>query len=107
MRRAVLLLLARLLAPVVAQAQRCTAPLPPGAGIPATDINPVTLRVFGAPIMPAPATDGRIHLAYAAEVVTLSYRPHVIGHGSKLRAAGKRPVDRSWWTGPAPARART
>ena len=72
MRLAILLAALLLLAPVGAQAQRCAAPLPPAAGVPPTSINPVVVRVLGPPIIPVPATDGRVHLAYAAQVTNLA-----------------------------------
>ena len=46
MRLAILLAALLLLAPVGAQAQRCSAPLPPAAGVPPTSINPVVVRVL-------------------------------------------------------------
>ena len=72
MRLAILLAALLLLAPVGAQAQRCAAPLPPAAGVPPTSINPVVVRMLGPPISPVPATDARVHLAYAAQVTNLA-----------------------------------
>ena len=72
MRLAILLAALLLLAPVGAQAQRCAAPLLPAAGVPPTSINPVVVRVLGPPVIPVPATDGRVHLAYAAQVTNLA-----------------------------------
>src|SRR5918912_862018 len=55
------------------RAARCVpAPLPPTAGVPPTGINPVVVRVLGPPVVPVPATDGRVHLAYAAQVTSLA-----------------------------------
>ncbi len=56
----------------IAQAQRCASPLPPGAGVPPTTINPVIVRTLGDTIIPVPATDGLVHLAYAAQVTNLA-----------------------------------
>ena len=72
MRLAILLASLLLLAPIGAQAQRCSAPLPPAAGVPPTSINPVVVRMLGPPISPVPATDARVHLAYAAQVTNLA-----------------------------------
>lgn len=55
-----------------AQAQRCAAPLAPGAGVPAASINPVIVRVLGDSVTPVRATDGLVHLAYAAQVTNLA-----------------------------------
>jgi hypothetical protein len=71
-RLAIFLTAVLLLAPVGAWAQRCAAPLPPNAGVPPTSLNPLTVRVLGPPIIPVPATDGRVHLAYAAQVTNLA-----------------------------------
>jgi hypothetical protein len=58
-----------------AQAERCAAPLPSGAGIPPTRINPLIVRPLGETIIPVPATDGLIHLAYAAQTTNLAAGP--------------------------------
>ncbi|MFC7540254.1 M23 family metallopeptidase [Siccirubricoccus deserti] len=58
-----------------AQAERCAAPLPTGAGIPPTSINPLIVRPLGETIIPVPATDGLIHLAYAAQTTNLAAGP--------------------------------
>jgi hypothetical protein len=74
MRLLILLIALLLLAPMGAQAQRCTTQLqsPAAAAVPPTTINPVMLRVLGPPIIPVAATDGRVHLAYAAQVTNLA-----------------------------------
>lgn len=54
-----------------ARAQRCAAPLPPSMGVPPVSSNPVLVRVLGGPIIPVPATDGLVHLAYSAQVTNL------------------------------------
>ena len=46
-------------------AARCGSPLAAGAGYGDAAMTPVTLRVL-QPVIPVPATDGFIHLAYAA-----------------------------------------
>ncbi len=53
-------------------AQSCPAPLPPDAGVPPTTINPVIVRVLGGTVTPVAATDGFVHLAYAAQVTNLA-----------------------------------
>ncbi len=71
--RAVFVLASIFLFPSIsAVAQRCTEPLTSVAGVPPTTLNPVTLRVVAAPVVPVPVTDGRVHLAYAAQVTNLS-----------------------------------
>jgi hypothetical protein len=72
MRLSILFASLLLLLPVGAQAQRCTEPLPAYAGVPPTTSNPIIVRVLGGPIIPVPATDGRVHLAYAAQVTNLA-----------------------------------
>ena len=62
-----------------AQAQRCAAPLALDAGVPAVSINPVIVRVLGGSIVPVPATDGLVHLAYAAQVTNLASGAAKIG----------------------------
>ena len=52
-------------------ARFCRGRLPDGAGTPASVLTPVTVRVF-QPIVPVPATDGFIHLAFAAEATNVS-----------------------------------
>lgn len=62
-----------LLLPIPATAARCTAPPSPAmAGVPPVDVGPLMLHVLGPPIVPVPATDGRMHLAYAAQVTSLA-----------------------------------
>jgi hypothetical protein len=53
-------------------AQGCGPPLPPEAGVPPTSINPVIPRVLGDAVTAVPATDGLVHLAYAAQVTNLA-----------------------------------
>lgn len=63
-----------LLAPCwgTARAQDCASAVPaiPG-GLP-TQVTPLTLRVLQGSIVPVPATDGLIHLAYAAQMTNLN-----------------------------------
>lgn len=47
-------------------------PLPLGAGFPPASINPLIVRVLGEMITPVPATDGLVHLSYAAQVTNLA-----------------------------------
>lgn len=75
MRIAALLAVMVLMAPFAAQAQRCTAQRLHESGVPETTMTPVILRVIGAPIIPVPATDGLVHLAYAAQVTNLADGP--------------------------------
>jgi peptidase M23-like protein len=49
-----------------ATADRCAA-IPPGFGHPPVNLTPVTLQVLQRSIEPVPATDGLIHLVYAAQ----------------------------------------
>jgi len=78
MLRAFLLTIGLLLSPMVAHAQRCAEPLQTGAGVSSTALNPVTVRVLGATIVLVPATDGLVHLAYAAQVTNLANEPATV-----------------------------
>ena len=78
MLRAFLLTIGLLLSPMVAHAQRCAEPLQTGAGVSSTALNPVTVHVLGATIVPVPATDGLVHLAYAAQVTNLANEPATV-----------------------------
>jgi hypothetical protein len=49
-----------------ATADRCAA-IPPGFGHPPVNLTPVTLQILQRSIEPVPATDGLIHLVYAAQ----------------------------------------
>ena len=59
-----------LLGAEAARAQSCPAVLP-GAGVPQTAVTPVTLHVLQDEIEPVPATDGLVHLAFAAQVTNV------------------------------------
>lgn len=52
-------------------ARACRGRIPADAGIPPLAYTPVTVRVI-QPIVPVPATDGYIHLSYAAEATNVS-----------------------------------
>jgi Peptidase family M23 len=56
-----------------AHAQGCGRPLPAEAGTPPIRITPVTLRILQRSVMPVPATDGLLHLAYAALMTNVSH----------------------------------
>ncbi len=62
----------------------CRSRVPVSAGYPASVATPVTVRAI-QPIFPVPATDGFIHLAFAAEVVNVS--------GSLSSIASLTPID--------------
>src|SRR5262249_55236411 len=83
---------------VVAQAQAQTQPaeagddaqavaggrwwsrLPPGCGHPPANSTPVTLQVLQRSVEPVPATDGLIHLPYAAQATnTLATLANILG----------------------------
>jgi hypothetical protein len=57
-----------------AAADRCST-IPPGTGHPAINVTPVTLQVLQRSVEPVPATDGLIHLAYAAQVTNTQAQP--------------------------------
>ena len=84
--------------PVVPQAQAQTQPagagddaqavaggswcsmLPPGFGHPPVNLTPVTLQVLQRSVEPVPATDGLVHLPYAAQVTnTLATPANILG----------------------------
>jgi Peptidase family M23 len=56
-----------------AHAQGCGTPLRADAGALPTQITPVTLRILQASLIPVPATDGFIHLAYVAQMTNVSH----------------------------------
>ena len=49
--------------------------IPPGLGHPPPNLTPVALRVLQRSIEPVPATDGVIHLAYAAQATNTEAKP--------------------------------
>jgi hypothetical protein len=57
-----------------ARADRCSE-IPPGAGHPPGNLTPVTLQLLQRSVEPVPATDGRIHLVYAAQVTNTQTTP--------------------------------
>lgn len=57
----------------VARAQGCRAM--PATGAFATQITPVTLRVLQPAVIPVAATDGFVHLAYAAQITNVGRDP--------------------------------
>ncbi|MEA2778157.1 MAG: hypothetical protein QOF90_3563, partial [Acetobacteraceae bacterium] len=68
------LLLAGVALPLgTARAQGCASPLPATAGTPPIQITPVTFRILQSSLMPVPATDGLLHLAYAALMTNVSH----------------------------------
>ena len=58
-----------------AQAQGCGTGLPPVAVALPTQITPVTLRILQSSLIPVAATDGFVHLAYAAQVTNVRPEP--------------------------------
>ena len=54
------------------------ARIPPGYGHPPANLTPLTLRVLEPSIEPVPATDGLIHLAYAAQATNTQGTPATI-----------------------------
>jgi hypothetical protein len=50
-------------------------PAPPASAGPAINLTPLTLQILQDTIVPVPATDGLIHLAYAAQVTNLQTDP--------------------------------
>src|SRR5690242_17454315 len=61
-------------APQASTANWCST-IPPGTGHPPVALTPVTLQVLHRSIEPVPATDGLIHLAYAAQVTNTRIAP--------------------------------
>jgi hypothetical protein len=54
--------------------------LPPGFGHPPVNPTPVTLQVLQRSVEPVPATDGLVHLPYAAQVTnTLATPANILG----------------------------
>ncbi len=51
-------------------AQSCPQ-LPPGAGVPPLSLTPLVVRPLQTVIEPVPATDGLVHLAYAAQATNM------------------------------------
>jgi hypothetical protein len=52
-----------------------SCPAPPASAGPAINLTPLTLHILQDTIVPVPATDGLIHLAYAAQVTNLQTDP--------------------------------
>lgn len=71
--------LAACLSPGLARAQPCGTALPPNAGMPPLALTPVMVRVPQDSIIPVPATDGLIHLSYAAQVTNAGHDKTQIG----------------------------
>ena len=78
-RRALVGIATAVLAVGTAHAQGGGTPLPADAGALPTQITPVTLRILQASLIPVPATDGFVHLAYAAQMTNLSRDPARLG----------------------------
>jgi hypothetical protein len=57
-----------------ARMDRCSR-IPPGTEHPPANFTPVTLQVLQRSVEPVPATDGLIHLVYAAQVTNLQTTP--------------------------------
>ena len=57
-----------------ARTDRCSR-IPPGTEHPPANFTPVTLQVLQRSVEPVPATDGLIHLVYAAQVTNLQTTP--------------------------------
>lgn len=55
------------------------ATIPPGAGHPLINFTPITLQVLQRSVEPVPATDGLIHLVYAALATNTQAQPIRIG----------------------------
>ena len=66
------------LTPDPASSQGCATPLPASAGMRPTRLTPVTLRILQTSLTPVPATDGFIHLAYAAQLTNLNPKPAML-----------------------------
>ena len=79
LRLLVLGVIVAVLATGTARAQPCGAALPAGAGVLPTQITPVTLRVLQASLIPVPATDGFVHLAYAAQMINVGHDTATLG----------------------------
>ena len=62
--------------------------LPPGFGHPPVNPTPVTLQVLQRSVEPVPATDGLVHLPYAAQVTNTLATP------ANILDAGGIPVER-------------
>jgi hypothetical protein len=58
-----------------AAADHWCSTIPPGFGHPPLNVTPVTLQVLQRSVEPVPATDGLIHLGYAALVFNYSAQP--------------------------------
>ncbi len=54
------------------------ARIPPGVGHPPANLTPVSLQVLQPSVEPVPATDGLIHLAYAAQATNTQSTPATI-----------------------------
>jgi hypothetical protein len=61
--------------PVHSASADAGCPAPPAAAGPAINLTPLTLHILQDTIFPVPATDGLIHLAYAAQVANLQSDP--------------------------------
>ena len=62
-------------------------PAAPAAAGPAINLTPLTLHILQGTIVPVPATDGLIHLAYAAQVTNLQSDPVEIVEVTPVDAA--------------------
>ena len=65
-------------AQAVAGSSWCTR-IPPGYGHPPVNATPLTLQLLQRSVEPVPATDGLIHLPYAAQVTNTQPTPSQFG----------------------------